>query len=104
MASEGEMHPDSGDICTCGHSYGDHTQDTIGPCSADEQYSCGCPHWRQPIADMAGELAASIAEEAHIARWNPAAHDAYQLALQHLEPLRAAIARARKAEEGNENE
>ena|SRR5687767_757787 len=30
---------------------------------------------------------------------NPAAHDAWQLALQHIEPLRAAIERARKAGE-----
>lgn len=31
---------------------------------------------------------------------NPAAHDCYQLALQALEPVRAAIDRARKAREG----
>lgn len=102
------MHPDSGDICTCGHSYGSHSRDTTGPCMAgrrnNEAYDlgeeCPCPHWRQPVWDMVGELAACIAEEAHLAARNPASHDCYQLALEALEPVRAAIARARDAQGG----
>ena len=93
------MIPDSGDICTCGHSYGSHSRDTIGPCTEKRDTPCNCPHWRQPVWDMAGELHACLAEEAHIYRNNPAAHDCYQLALQALEPVRAAIERARKAQE-----
>ena len=97
--------PDSGDKCTCGHTYGDHSRATLGPCMArrnddviaePHQIACECPHWREPVWNMAGELTACIAEEAHLAEANPAAHDAWQLALQHLEPLRAAIDRARR--------
>ena len=96
--------PDSGDICTCGHAYGSHSKGTVGRCRAREEdgvfyVDCPCPHWRQPVWDMAGELEACIAEEAHIVEDNPAAHDAWQLALQYLAPLREALERARDIDE-----
>lgn len=50
--------------------------------------------------DLTHDLRVTINFKAveQIAAKNPAAHDAWQLALQHIEPLRAAIERARKAE------
>ena len=41
-----------------------------------------------------------LRELSDVCSGNPAAHDAWQLALQHLEPLRAAIVRARRAQGG----
>lgn len=97
------MEPSSADYCECGHTYGWHSQDMNGPCMEPATSSgepCGCPHWRYPVHDLVGHLETAMLVEARLAKSNPAAHDCYQLALQHLEPLRTAIERAREAEEG----
>ena len=94
------MEPSSGDYCVCGHTYGWHSQDMNGPCLNPVETSgepCNCPHWRYPIRDLADHIEGAMLVEARLIKSNPAAHDAWQLALQHLEPLRVAIERAREA-------